>query len=326
MNLKCHVAVLSYHAWEIDPQLVMDDVRHLRNEGWQDISLEDLHRTLNGERGYPYPVFHVTSDDGTRADGDFVAALRLLSCPATLFVCLERMKDDADAFFRELSQCTDYQIGDHTLRHDRVFQSRHVVGFHHFREPLISSPERLALKMGAPVCSYGPELCSPRFFPADGAIESCQRAAKIIEDLGPGREWSTALTHALLKSGFGFYRFGRLCVQGNYERRHEWEQRVHTYLSNGRETLRQFISKEPFAFAYPWWEPCGLAERCLHLLQYKLTFSGVGLCRTLRPFRVPRLPISGKTPRPLNLGKLDALRSLPLASHVKSFARRLFYV
>lgn len=325
MNRKCPVAVLSYHAWDIDPQFVISDVRHLRNEGWHDISLEDLHRILTGQRRYSYPVFHVTSDDGTRADSDFVAALRLLSCPATLFVCLERMEDDADAFFRELSLSADYQIGDHTLRHDRAFQFRHVVGFYHVRGPLVSSPERLGLQMGAPICSYRPELSSPQFFPANGAIEACHRAAKILENLEPGREWSTALSDALVKSGFGFYRFGKLCVRGEYERRREWEQRVHTYLSKGREALRQFISKEPFAFAYPWWEPCDLAEHCLRLLQYKLTFSGVGLCRTMRPFRVPRLPISGKTPRPLDLAKLDALRPLPLTSHVKSFARRVFY-
>jgi len=325
MNRECHVAVLSYHAWEIDPQLVISDVRHLRNEGWLDISLEDLYGVLTGQREYSCPVFHVTSDDGTRADSDFVAALRLISCPATLFVCLERMKDDVDALFRELSRSSDYQIGDHTLRHDRAFQFRHVVGFYHVRRPLVSSPERLGLKMGGPICSYGPELCSPRFFPANGAIEACHRAARVLENLESGCEWNTTLTNALVKSGFGFYRLGRLCVRGEYERRREWEQRVHTYLSKGREALRQFLSKEPFAFAYPWWEPCDLADYCLHQLQYKLTFSGFGLCKSMRPFRVPRLPISKETPRPLNLEKLDALRPLPLTNQVRSLARRLFY-
>jgi hypothetical protein len=326
MNRECHVAVLSYHAWEIDPQLVISDVRHLRNEGWRDISLEDLYGVLTGQREYSCPVFHVTSDDGTRADSDFVAALRLLSCPATLFVCLERMEDDADALFRELSRSADYQIGDHTLRHDRTFQFRHVVGFHQLCGPLVSSPERLGLKMGAPVCSYGPELCSPQFFPADGATEACHLAAKKLGNLEAGRRWSTALSEALVKSGFGFYRLGRLCVRGEYERRHQWEQRIHSYLSKGREALRQFINKEPFAFAYPWWAPCNLAERSLRLLEYKLTFSGVGLCKTMQPFRIPRLPISRRTPRPLDLARQDELRPLAPASRIKSLARRLFYV
>lgn len=325
MSSECQVGVLSYHAWEIDPQLVVDDVRHLRNEGWHDISLEELHRTLTGQIRHSHPVFHVTSDDGTRADADFVAALRTLSCPATLFVCLERMEDDAEEFFRELSRSSDYQIGDHTLRHDRAFQCRHVVGFYHIRRSLVSSPERLGLKMGAPICSYGPELYAPRFFPSAGAIEACHQAAMILEKTEPSREWSIALADALVKSGFGFYRFGRLCVRGEYEPRSEWEQRVQTYLSKGREALRQFIDKEPFAFAYPWWDHCDRAEHCLRLLQYKLTFSGVGLCRTMQPFRVPRLPISGKTQRPLDLSKLYAPRPHALTKHLGSVARRLFY-
>src|ERR1017187_6318187 len=104
MKHKCHVAVLSYHGWEIDPQLVIQDVRHLRDDGWHEISLEELHRILSGQTQYRHPVFHVTSDDGTRADADFVAALRLLSCPATFFVCLHRMDRDADVFFRELAR------------------------------------------------------------------------------------------------------------------------------------------------------------------------------------------------------------------------------
>lgn len=324
MKHKCHVAVLSYHGWEIDAQLVVDDVRHLRGEGWHDISLEELHRTLSGQTQYRHPVFHVTSDDGTRADADFVAALRLLSCPATFFVCLQRMDRDADVFFRELARSSDYHIGDHTLRHDRAFQSRHVVGFYHTRKPVVSSPERLGLKMGAPICSYGPELCFPSFTPSSGAIETCHEAARWLRDKEPGHEWRTALAAALVKSGFGFYRLGRLCVRGAYEGRREWEHRISTYLSQGREALLQFTCQEPLAFAYPWWEPSSFAERCLLALEYQMTFSGRGLCKSLRPFGIQRLPINGTTPRPLDLAKLDSLCPPP-TTFVGSFARRLFY-
>ncbi len=318
------IAILSYHGWEIDAQLLVDDVRHLRDEGWRDISLEDLHRVLSGQTQYRQPIFHVTSDDGTTADADFVAALRLLSCPATFFVCLQRMGGDADVFFRQLARSSDYQIGDHTLRHDRVFRSRHVVGFYHGANPLVSSPERLGLKTGAPICAYGPELCSPSFTPADGAIEVCREAARCLQDTEPGHQWTTALSAALVKSGFGFYRLGRLCVQGAYEGRPAWEQRIRTYLSQGREALLQFTCKEPIAFAYPWWEPSNFAEHCVRAFQYKLTFSGRGLCKVLRPFCIPRLSINSATPRPLDLAKLDSLCPAP-NTFVGSFARRLLY-
>jgi hypothetical protein len=321
---KCLIAILSYHGWEIDAQLVVDDVRHLREEGWRDISLEELEKVLSGQIRYRQPLFHVTSDDGTAADADFVAGLRLLSCPATFFVSLQRMDNDAYVFFRQLAQSGDYHIGDHSLRHDRVFQSRHVVGFYHTRKPLVSSPERLGLKTGAPVCGYGPELCFPGFTPRDGAVEACYEAARYLPDEDPGDEWNKSLSAALVNSGFGFYRLGRLCVRGEYEARSTWEQRTSAYLSQGREALFQFTSREPLAFAYPWWESSNLAEHCLHELQYKVTFSGRGLCQVLRPSCVPRLPINSTTARPLDLERLDSLCPGP-NTFVGSFARRLLY-
>jgi len=324
MKREYRVAVLSYHGWEIDPHVLVDDVRHLRNEGWRDISLEELHSILSGQKRYKDPVFHITSDDGSRADADFVAALRLLSCPATLFVCLQRMDRYADVFFRELVRSSDYHIADHTLRHDRVFKLRHVVGFYHVGKPVVSSPERLGLKVGAPVCSYGPELCSPRFTPASDAMEVCHQEARRLQDATASDDWATALAAALVKSGFGFYRFGRLCIRGEYEARHEWKHRIRTYLSQGREALCQFTCKEPFAFAFPWWESGDVAEHYLHALGYRLTFSGRGLCSALQPFRVPRLPIDATTPRPLDLVRLG-LRCPPAATFVESLARRLVF-
>ena len=323
MNHKRLIAILSYHGWEIDAQLVADDVRHLREEGWHDISLEQLQKVLSGKIPYRQPVFHVTSDDGTRADADFVAALRLLSCPATFFVCLQRMDTDAYLFFRQLARSADFQIGDHSLRHDRVFQSRHVVGFYHPRKPLVSSPERLGLKTGAPVCAYGPELCSPGFTPADGALEACYEAARYLQKEEPGDVWNKMLSAALVKSGFGFYRLGRLCLRGAYEGRSTWEHRIRAYLSQGREALFQFTGRETLAFAYPWWESSDVAEHCLHALEYKLTFSGRGLCKVLRPFSAPRLPISSRTARPLDLESLDSV--CPGPSFIGSFARRILY-
>jgi hypothetical protein len=319
------VGILAYHAWEIDPQLVMDDVRHLRNQGWRDISLEDLHRTLTGQLKPSHPVFHVTSDDGTRADADLVAALRTLSCPATLFICLERMKDDAEAFFRKLVESDDYHLGDHTLRHDRAFQLRHVVGFHHESEPQVSSPEQLGLKMGAPICSYGSELCLPRFTPARKATELCQEEAQRLHRARPGTDWNERLATELVKSGLGSYRLGRLCIRGEYEARRDWEVRIRTYLSRGRKSLCQFTAKKPFAFAFPWGQRSEVAESHLYSIGYKLTFSGYGLCKTLKPFRIPRLPVSPKTPRPLQLENLDSTYSEHPTSFLKPIARRLFY-
>ena len=77
-------------------------------------------------------------------------------------------------------------------------------------------------------------------------------------------------------------------------------ERISTYLRTGFERLRAFTGRAPVAFAHPWWQSSAAADRVLGELGYSLTFSGRGLCRDRRRFAIPRLPVTSRTPRPLD--------------------------
>ena len=171
------IAVLSYHGWEIDPERLVSDVRSLREQGWRDISLEELHQLLSRTSSKAGRYFHVTSDDGTEGDAEFIRALRTVNCPATMFICLGRMTDAAKTVYASLRGASDIAIGDHTFGHQRTFHYRHVVGFSCSAEPLVSSPEQLGITEGAPVLMYGPDLERPAFHPREGVNEVCRSAA-----------------------------------------------------------------------------------------------------------------------------------------------------
>jgi len=301
------IAVLSYHGWEIDPENLLRDIKVMREKGWQEASLEDLEHLLSGRRKKFGQFFHITSDDGGEGDYEFVAALRLLSCPATLFISLAAMTEKARAIYQEMLHFSDLSIQDHSFRHKRIFHYRSVIGFHSDAKPLASSPERHAIAEGSPVCIYGGELARTQFTPDERAIDICQDAARSCIELPGTPAWEESIAHRLLASGFGFRRLGKLCIQGEYETREEFKRRISTYLVEGKRALGQFTNRPPMAFAYPWWEMNALADRCLGNLGYKMTFAGRGLCRKKTPFRIPRIFVNNQTPRPLNLKALDVV-------------------
>lgn len=297
---SAEIAVLSYHGWEINPDRLADDVRALRAGGWIDVSLDSLQRRLEGRAVPGQRYFHVTIDDGAEGDRECVAALRALSCPATLFVSLEVMTAEDRAVQRELASCPDVSLQDHSLRHNRAFHYRHVVGFHSRERPLTTSAERMGLRAGDPVCSFGGELVRPRFVPAPEATGVCRAAALEIE-APPGTDaWSAAIAQRLLTSKLAWRRVGRLCIEGRYESVNDFGSRLSTYLREGRDRLASFTGRVPRAFAHPWWEASADADAVLKELGYRLTFSGRGLCRRASPFEVPRLFVNNDTRRPLD--------------------------
>ena len=294
------IAVLSYHGWEIDPARLADDVRGLRSRGWADLSLQDLKTALARNSGSSRRHFHVTIDDGAQGDRDCVATLRGVSCPVTLFLPLEAMSADAQAIHRDLASCPDVALEDHSLRHNRAFHYRHVIGFHCEEGPLLTSPERLGLRTGDPVCTYGSELARRRFTPDLSAGEVCRVAARSLAERPGGAAWTEALTARLLESRLGYRRLGRLCVAGSYESQQAFSYRLSAYLAEGRDLVARFTGRPPIAFAHPWWEHSRVADACLRELGYALTFSGRGMCRRRTAFQIPRLLVSNDTPRPID--------------------------
>ena len=68
MSTTPEVAVLSYHGWEIDPDLLATDVKALRASGWRDVSLVGLESALGNQPTARGRCFHVTIDDGAEGD------------------------------------------------------------------------------------------------------------------------------------------------------------------------------------------------------------------------------------------------------------------
>ena len=294
------VAVLSYHGWEIDPDRLAGDVVALRERGWRELSLAELEAALTTGQPRSARSFHVTIDDGAEGDLQCVAALRRLSCPATLFVSLDVMTDAARQIHRELAASPDIAVEDHSLAHNRIFHYRHIVGFHSEAAPLVTSPERLGLRDGDPVCTYGGELARPAFAVDARARELCRAAARTTRAPAGTDEWRAEMTASLVASGLGFFRLGRLCVTGTYETRAAFRARVSSYLEKGHSRVSAFLGKPPIAFAHPWWEPSATADESLRVLGYRLAFAGRGLCQQRATFNIPRIFVSNATPRPFD--------------------------
>jgi hypothetical protein len=320
------VAVLSYHGWEIDPERLIDDVASLRTKGWHDCALADLDAIASGERRPDRNYFHVTIDDGSEQDRACVEALRQVSSAATLFIALETMSGAARLAYRDLIKCSDVAVEDHSLRHNRTYQTRHVIGFHSEQAPLMTSPDRLDLCTGDPVCTYGGELARPRFTPDPRARDWCRQAVTHTAEAPGTAAWTAALGTSLVDSGLGFRRLGRLCVRGRYESRDQFRERIAAYLLQGRDRLASFTGRAPVAFAHPWWQPGPTADECLRELGYRLTFSGRGFWRARHPVAIPRVFISNGTARPLNPERLVAEgdRS-PWAARVRNLGRRVLW-
>ncbi len=267
------VAILSYHGWEIDTDRLIDDVAVLRASGWRDCSLADLDAMAAGARACDRSFFHVTLDDGAEQDLACVEALQQMSCASTLFISLETMSTAARLAYRALVSRDDVAVEDHSLRHQRVFHTRHVIGFHSREAPLMTSPERLGLHPGDPVCTYGGELVRPRFTPDPRAQAWCREAAAQMTAAPGSVAWTEALGASLVGADLGFRRFGRLCVRGEYETRDAFRRRIPPYLREGRDRLASLTGRAPIAFAHPWWQPSPTADECLLALGYRLTFS-----------------------------------------------------
>jgi hypothetical protein len=314
------IAVLSYHGWEIDPARLVDDVRALRTRGWRDLPLAELLRVTQ-HTGGTAKYFHVTLDDGSERDRECVAALRGESCAATLMLSLDIMSDAATRACLALAG-PDVAVEDHSLRHARVFRTRHVIGFWSPAAPLVSAPERLNLVEGDPICSYAGELTGRAFVPDARAVALC-RARAAGNGLPPGGDaWQRDLASAIEGAGLAFRRLGRLCVAGSYETRSTFDARLTAYLSEGRRRLLEASGRPPTAFAHPWWEPSPTADRILRALGYGATFSGRGVWDGRSTMAIPRVFVSNQTPRPLDPRREDGVPWLP---RVKALAARAVF-
>ena len=320
------IAVLSYHGWEIDPERLLDDVRDLREGGWRDVSLGELEGMLDDRAEKRGRFFHVTADDGYERNGDFVAALRSVSSCCTLFISLGAMNEKALAVHRAMLSWDDVCVEDHSLRHTRIFHYRRVIGFHSDARPLMSSPEQMQLDPGSLVCIFGGELVRPRFIPSERAVAVCRDAARSTMEKPGSASWNAEMSRRLIDSKFGFHRLGRLCIEGRYESKDDFQRRVRSSLEEGRRRFMEFAGRPPMAFAHPWWQAGCFAEECLRDLGYRMSFTGRGMTRGAGTFGIPRLFVNNQTPRPLDLKALAAAEDAQSRSIAwREIARRVVY-
>ncbi len=320
------IAVLSYHGWDIETARLCGDVAEMRAQGRTALTLGQLEAALSGRARLQAPCFHVTFDDGAEQDADCAAALRAMSCPATFFVPLGRMTSRARARYEAMLAGDLIAVEDHSLNHERAFHSRHVIGFHTAAGTVMTGAdaERLQLEAGEPLCAYGSALARRQFTVAASARAVCRRAARSSSEPEGSAGWVEELRAVLVRTGEGFVRFGRLCVAGRYESAAAYRQRLEQTLAAGRDALGAFIGRSPAAFAHPWWEAAPAADRILTALGYRLTFSGLGVCRRLGTWGVPRVFVSNATPRPLDLAA-PAARPSMLSRWVADATRRVVF-
>lgn len=297
------LAVLSYHSWEVEAEIVLTDIAALRARGWTSVGLkEGCAFIAKRERGQGR-LFLVTSDDGSPKDEEFAAVLRQAECPGVFFVNAGNIAEERVAFYRSLGE--DITVEDHGFWHRKQFVSACV---YDFVTPgsYLGGLEHLSLKVGMPLCPTGSEVATRRFVPEPGAMElAVEVAAGFGGETGsPG--WRLWIEDELVKEGLAFRRLGRTLLKGSFEGAREWESRVASYLVEGRQAFTVRIGRPPEYFAYPWWQGSPKADEILQALGYKGSFYGTFSCqgKGRRPYAMPRIPIDRHTPRPLNLDKI----------------------
>lgn len=295
------LAILSYHSWEIAPEVLLDDIKTLRRRGWSAATIGECRDFIRGGRR-DGKLFLVTSDDGSAKDEEFTEVLRHAGCPGVFFVNVGNMKNHRISFYRELLDKGDIAVEDHGYWHRKHLVSACVDGFV-VPETYLGGLEHLRLTVGMPFCPTGSEVATPRFSPAPGVMEFAAEQAAHSDKMIGSHTWRQEIMNALAKNGFGCHRFGRFYLKGTFESAREYNRRVKHYLEEGRQAFSAMFGKKPEYFAYPWWQGSRKADALLLDLGYKGSFAGIGQCFGGKhsAFSIPRLPINGNTLRPITL-------------------------
>jgi peptidoglycan/xylan/chitin deacetylase (PgdA/CDA1 family) len=114
----CPVTVTIEQPWAVALSEFERHMRHLRESGRTGVSMDQIHRALEGGGRIPDDWVGITFDDGNQSD--YRHALPILSghgFRATFFVCGERIGGDlSEAQLREM-KTAGMHIGSHAMRH-----------------------------------------------------------------------------------------------------------------------------------------------------------------------------------------------------------------
>ncbi len=321
------VAVLNYHSWCMDLDLLTKDIRHLRKCRWEIVSLAKLVDLHKGIASSSAKYVHITNDDVTKTNEAFAAILDEQDCPATFFLPTGLVPENRLTYYRELDHEGSIAIEDHSLYHRRVFTGSRLIEFYHeasvsvdlaklirqysHKAALESVPEdqplmgleHLNLKKGAPILEFESELAAPRFWPDPRVSDFCVEAAKSLDSLDP-KEIDLRITQPMIAKGLADEDRGVVRVMGRHESSSEFEDRVRRYLEEGKRNFVKIFERDPVAFCYPFSDYSNTVDLALQHLGYLLQFGlGSSFWNEKRHF-VPRIPITDHTPRPLNMERL----------------------
>ncbi|NUQ93636.1 MAG: polysaccharide deacetylase family protein [Gemmatimonadaceae bacterium] len=300
-SARARLAVLSYHSWDTPPELVAEDVRALRRQGWRFVTAGEATEFLHGRPVAGERLALVTTDDAHATDAAFRDALRSESCPGVTFVPVGRICAERVQWLRE-THGAEWSVQDHGPMHHRQFVSGHVTAIYHGQN--VGELEHLALPIGAPLLVSAGELAAPRFDPHPEVVALCvEMARNEPKDVLATEQWLTHVRAALHKAKLAYGWRGRTHVLGTAESSAEFEQRVAREIIEGKALFERSIGHTPTLFAYPWWQGNAVADRIFAEAGYRATFAGAHRVQPEHhsPYSVPRVVMDSRTPRPLDL-------------------------
>lgn len=300
------LAVLSYHSWDMSPEMLTADIRGLRDDGWRFVSANEAARFVAGAHaGNDSRLALVTTDDGHPEDVEFRDVLRREGCPGVTFVTVGRMTPERLAWCKA-THSEDWSVQDHTPLHRRQFVSGHLTGVYHGQK--IGGLEYLDLPLGAPLLVSGGQLSAPRFDPHPDAMALAAEWARSEDPVTiASTAWVSELATRLGKERLAYRWRGRVHVVGTLESEEQFEQRVRQEVVEGRAMFERALGRKPEMFAYPWWQGSVAADREFALAGYEMTFAGIGRVQGpgMPRYSIPRIVMDPPTPRPVNLSVIE---------------------
>lgn len=292
------VAVLCYHSWNIETELVANDLQQLLTEGWTALTLGEMLQVKKGWRPKGERFFHVTNDDVSVTDENFAKVMQELNVPATFFVPTGLIPQNRLGFYKELDQGGLIAIEDHSLYHRKIFSGPKLMGFYSDRVEFMAL-DHLKLQNGMPVLESASELIGPLFKLDQNINDFCLEHSRNV-DWANETEILDGIVEPLISLGFAKRKKGGIYLSGTYETDEEFKTRIRNTLVSGKTSFVNIFGRSPTAYCYPFYQHTTFLEKSLLNLGYQLQFGGGNIYWNGKTPLVFRFSIDRITKRPIN--------------------------
>lgn len=320
-----NVSVLCYHAWHMNLTTLASDIRQLRKDGWTPLSLADLVRLYNQKKSRMSKgrYFHVTNDDESGSNEECAKILSAEKCPATFFLPVGLIAPERLEFYNKLERSGLIAVEDHSLMHRKAFLGPRLVEFY---TGAVKSHglERYDFHPGMPIVESGSEIGAPIFKVDEEVNAFCKEEAK-SSNPKTDHLFQHRLATSLVSRGLASRLGKRIYVRGRFEAPSEFEDRIHDYLSSGRNAFNRAFGRMPVAFCFPFYQFNPKAMKILLRLGYKLAFGGEERQWQMRSAFVPRHSVDDTTPRPLRFKHSLFVSSIAMTAGMKKISKSVFF-